>query len=94
MILTAEPQAETSAPKHPKTYDVSFEDVTFRIRKYDHPAVSHLSFTAKAGTTTAVVGHSGSGKSTTASLIPRFYDVQQGAVKIGGVDIRKFLMLT
>lgn len=89
MILTAEPQAETSAPKHPKTYGVSFEDVTFAYENTDHPAVSHLSFTAKAGTTTALVGHSGSGKSTTASLIPRFYDVQQGAVKIGGVDIRE-----
>ena len=89
MILTAEPQAEASAPKHPKTYDVSFEDVTFAYENTDHPAVSHLSFTAKAGTTTALVGHSGSGKSTTASLIPRFYDVQQGAVKIGGVDIRE-----
>ena len=53
-----------------------------------------MSFTAKAGTTTALVGHSGSGKSTTASLIPGFYDVQQGTVKIGGVDIGKFLMLT
>lgn len=89
MILTAQPQVETSAPKHPKTYDVSFEDVTFAYENTDHPAVSHLSFTAKAGTTTALVGHSGSGKSTTASLIPRFYDVQQGAVKIGGVDIRE-----
>ena len=89
MILTAEPQVETSAPEHPKTYDVSFENVTFAYENTDHPAVSHLSFTAKAGTTTALVGHSGSGKSTTASLIPRFYDVQQGAVKIGGVDIRE-----
>ena len=88
MILTAGPQAETSAPKHPGTYDVSFEDVTFAYENTDHPAVSHLSFTAKAGTTTALVGHSGSGKSTAVSLIPRFYDVQQGAVKIGGVDIR------
>ena len=47
-----------------------------------------ISVSAKTGTTTALVGHSGSGKSTTASLIPRFYDVQEGAVKIGGVDIR------
>lgn len=62
MILTAQPQVETSAPKHPKTYDVSFEDVTFAYENTDHPAVSHLSFTAKAGTTTALVGHSGSGK--------------------------------
>ena len=44
---------------------------------------------AKAGAITALVGHSGSGKSTAASLIPRFYDVQDGAVKIGGVDIRE-----
>lgn len=89
MILTAEPQAEAPVPKHPKSYDVSFENVTFAYENTDHPAVSHLNFTAKAGTTTALVGHSGSGKSTTASLIPRFYDVQEGAVKIGGVDIRE-----
>ena len=89
MILTAEPQAEAPVPKHPKIYDVSFENVTFAYENTDHPAVSHLNFTAKAGTTTALVGHSGSGKSTTASLIPRFYDVQEGAVKIGGVDIRE-----
>lgn len=89
MILTADPQRESSASKQPETYDVSFENVTFAYENTDHPAVSHLSFTAKTGTTTALVGHSGSGKSTTASLIPRFYDVQQGAVKIGGVDIRE-----
>lgn len=89
MILKAEPQAETISPKHPKNYDVSFEDVTFAYDNTDHPAVSHLNFTAKAGITTALVGHSGSGKSTTASLIPRFYDAQEGTVKIGGVDIRE-----
>ena len=88
MILTAEPQKETDRPKHPAGYDVSFEDVTFTYAGAEQPAVSHLSFQAKTGTTTALVGHSGSGKSTTASLIPRFYDVQEGAVKIGGVDIR------
>ena len=48
MILTAEPQAETSAPKHPKTCAVSFENVTFAYEHTDHPAVSPLSFTAKA----------------------------------------------
>lgn len=89
MILLAEPQAETTAPRHPKNYDVSFENVTFAYENTDHPAVSHMSFTAKAGTTTALVGHSGSGKSTTASLIPRFYDVQEGTIKIGGVNIQE-----
>ena len=88
MILTAEPQKETACPKYPTGYDVSLEDVTFTYAGAEQPAVSHLSFQAKTGTTTALVGHSGSGKSTTASLIPRFYDVQEGAVKIGGVDIR------
>ena len=88
MILTAQPQTESTSPKRPKNYDVSFDNVTFTYDNSDHPAVSHLSFIAKSGMTTALVGHSGSGKSTTASLIPRFYDVQEGAVKIGGVDIR------
>lgn len=88
MILTAGPQVEAEYPRATNNHDVSFENVTFAYENTDHPAVSHLSFTAKAGTTTALVGHSGSGKSTTASLIPRFYDVQEGAVKIGGVDVR------
>ena len=88
-ILTAEPQPETDHPQTANTHDVSFENVTFAYENMEHPAVSNLSFTAKAGTMTALVGHSGSGKSTTASLIPRFYDVQEGAVKIGGVDVRK-----
>lgn len=88
MILTAEPQTETDSPRAANSHDVSFEDVTFTYQNTDNPAVAHLSFKAKAGTTTALVGHSGSGKSTAASLIPRFYDVQEGAVKIGGVDVR------
>lgn len=77
------------ARSYPDTYEVAFEDVTFAYDNTDHPAVSHLTFMAKAGAITALVGHSGSGKSTAASLIPRFYDVQDGAVKIGGVDIRE-----
>ena len=89
MILTSEQQPEPAIPQYPDTYEVAFEDVTFAYDNTDHPAVSHLTFKAKAGAITALVGHSGSGKSTAASLIPRFYDVQDGAVKIGGVDIRE-----
>ena len=89
MILTSEQQPEPAIPQYPDTYEVAFEDVTFAYDNTDHPAVSHLTFMAKAGAITALVGHSGSGKSTAASLIPRFYDVQDGAVKIGGVDIRE-----
>lgn len=89
MILTSKQQPEPAIPQYPDTYEVAFEDVTFAYDNTDHPAVSHLTFMAKAGAITALVGHSGSGKSTAASLIPRFYDVQDGAVKIGGVDIRE-----
>ncbi|MGL6199161.1 MAG: ABC transporter ATP-binding protein [Lachnospiraceae bacterium] len=87
-ILTVETQVETTTPKTTENNDVTFENVTFAYENTNHPAVSHLRFTAKAGATTALVGHSGSGKSTTASLIPRFYDVQEGVIKIGDVDIR------
>ena len=89
MILTAKTQEETNQPKHPKSYDVVFEDVTFSYETAEQPAISNLSFIAKTGTTTALVGHSGSGKSTTASLIPRFYDAGEGKIKIGGVDIQE-----
>jgi len=88
MILKAEPQSETDRPRTTNTHDVSFENVTFSYENAGHPAVEHLTFIAAAGTTTALVGHSGSGKSTAASLITRFYDVQEGTVKIGGVDVR------
>lgn len=89
MILTAKTQEETNQPKHHKSYDVVFEDVTFSYETAEQPAISNLSFIAKTGTTTALVGHSGSGKSTTASLIPRFYDAGEGKIKIGGVDIQE-----
>lgn len=88
-ILSAEPQAEAAQPQTAGGHEISFADVTFRYDGTNHPAVSHLSFIAEPGTTTALVGHSGSGKSTTASLIPRFYDVQEGVIKIGGVDIKE-----
>ncbi len=88
MILTAKPQDETNAPKTTNSCDITFENVTFSYENATSPAVKNLSFTAKSGTMTALVGHSGSGKSTTASLIPRFYDIQKGSVKIGGVDVR------
>lgn len=87
-ILTAAPQPEAENPKTTDKNDVVFENVTFAYENTERPAVLNLSFAAKSGTTTALVGHSGSGKSTTASLIPRFYDVQSGQIKIGNVDIR------
>jgi ATP-binding cassette subfamily B protein len=71
----------------PSGHDIEFENVSF---SYDGEvkALDTVSFKAAEGKTTAIVGSSGGGKSTIASLIPRFYDVNEGAVKIGGVDIR------
>jgi ATP-binding cassette subfamily B protein len=94
-ILDVPPLPEPSSPKTASSYSVSFENVTFTYNSIaeagadeNSPALSGVSFTAEQGAVTALVGPSGSGKSTIAHLIPRFYDAQSGAVKIGGVDIR------
>lgn len=87
-ILQAETQVVHSQGAKPSTHDVRFEQVTFTYEGKEEAAVSNVSFVASAGTMTALVGHSGSGKSTIASLIPRFYDVQDGSISIGGIDVR------
>ncbi|MCT4688439.1 ABC transporter ATP-binding protein [Vallitalea sp.] len=71
------------------SYDIEFKNVTFN---YDNnnktPALNNISFISKSNKVTAIVGASGSGKTTIAHLIPRFYDVQYGKIMIGGIDIR------
>jgi ATP-binding cassette subfamily B protein len=68
---------------------VEFQDVEFRYPGAEDPVLCGISFTARPGQTTAIVGSTGSGKTTLANLIPRFYDVTAGSVKLDGVDIRK-----
>ena len=68
---------------------VEFRDVTFHYPGAEAPVLAGISFTARPGTTTAIIGSTGSGKSTVLSLIPRLHDVTGGAVLIGGVDIRR-----
>ncbi|MDR1126572.1 MAG: ABC transporter ATP-binding protein/permease [Treponema sp.] len=88
-ILDLPPLAEPVNPKTANEYSVSFENVTFSYNvETEAVALQGVSFTAKQGEITALVGPSGGGKSTIAHLIPRFYDVAEGAVKIGGVDVR------
>lgn len=87
-ILTAEPMPEAEAPATPQNSDIAFEHVTFAYEGSEQHAIHDVSFTVKSGSHVAIVGHSGSGKSTTASLIPRFYDCQEGSITIGGVDVR------
>ena len=68
---------------------VEFENVTFQYPGAEEPALSGVSFIAKAGEVTAIIGGTGSGKSTLAGLIPRFYDVNGGRVLVDGVDVRE-----
>lgn len=74
-------------PKVPIDNKVEFVDVSFTYDGSETPALSNVSFTVEAGQTIALVGPSGGGKSTAASLIPRFWDVTSGVVKVGGVDV-------
>jgi len=80
-------------PDHPKTiaeYGVEFCNVTFSYDKdKETEALSGVSFMARQGEITAIVGPSGGGKSTIAHLIPRFFDVTGGQIRIGGVDVRE-----
>ncbi|MCI9083637.1 MAG: ABC transporter ATP-binding protein [Lachnospiraceae bacterium] len=68
--------------------DICFEDVSFHYEENTETVLHHINLDVKAGSYMALVGSSGAGKSTLCSLIPRFYDVTQGAVKIDGIDVR------
>jgi len=84
--IAEKPDAQTLSAAHPS---VSFDDVRF-VYADGTEALSGVSFTAPAGKTVALVGESGAGKSTILNLLPRFYDVSSGAVRIDGQDIRDF----
>ncbi len=73
----------------PKDNSVEFRNVSFTYEGSDYPALDDVSFRVDQGETVALVGPSGGGKTTAASLIPRFWDVSFGAVEVGGVDVRK-----
>jgi ATP-binding cassette subfamily B protein len=89
-IMDVPPLPAASNPKTVSEYSVSFENVFFSYNgEGEQTALNGVSFTAKQGEITALVGASGSGKSTIAHLVPRFYDVNSGAVKIGGADVRE-----
>ena len=76
-----------ASPRKPKDNSVEFKDVSFTYDGADLPALDHVSFRVEAGQTVALVGPSGGGKTTAASLIPRFWDVTSGGVEVGGVNV-------
>jgi len=69
--------------------EVEFDRVSFRYPGAENPAISGISFRSSPGEVTAIIGGTGSGKSTLISMIPRFYDAEEGAVRIDGVDVRE-----
>ncbi len=79
---------KTKTQKLPKTFDLTFENVSFVYPDSEEAVLENINFSVKQGETIAVIGGTGSGKSTIAKLIPRFYDVSKGEIKLGGVDIR------
>ena len=83
-----DPAAPKALPEGGTKGVVALNDVSFRYPGSDEDALEHISFTAKPGQTTAIIGSTGCGKSTLLNLIPRFYDVSEGSVMIDGVDVR------
>lgn len=91
MIFNAESLIEPHIDKKPNSFDVSFKNVSFSYNPNSEKVINALqdvSFTAKEGSVTALVGPSGGGKSTCAMLIPRFWDVVQGEICLGNVNIK------
>jgi ATP-binding cassette subfamily B multidrug efflux pump len=79
----------TPAPPPEPVGSLEFRDVTFRYPGAEEPVLSGISFSARPGETTAIVGSTGGGKSTLVNLIPRLYDVTSGSVLVDGVDVRE-----
>lgn len=92
-ILTSEtviddPEEPKHLPENSKG-EVAFEHVSFRYPGAEHDVLHDLNFVAKPGQTTAIIGSTGCGKSTLINLIPRFYDVTEGHIRVDGMDVRE-----
>lgn len=87
-VMNAPTLKITDHPKVPKDNSVEFKNVSFTYDGAEVPAIDNVSFKVEPGQTVALVGPSGGGKTTAASLIPRFWDTSAGSVLVGGVDVR------
>lgn len=88
-ILREKPLPETKTPQLPKGYDISLDHVSFSYEDAAGKALDDVSLDVPEGTIIALVGESGGGKSTVANLIARFWDVDEGVIRVGGVDVRE-----
>jgi ATP-binding cassette subfamily B protein len=91
-VLDVDP--EIKDPETPKNLDnpkglIEFKNVSYKFPHAEEPILKNLNFTAEPGKTTAIIGSTGSGKSTLVNMIPRFYDATEGQVLIDGIDVRE-----
>lgn len=89
LVMKAPTLEKCVNPKEPEDNSVVFKDVSFTYEGSSIPALSHISFKVEPGQTVALVGPSGGGKTTAASLIPRFWDVDEGVVAVGNVNVKE-----
>ncbi len=92
-VLNARPSIQnksTTVTSSPTEGRVEFRDVSFSFAQSPAPTLQHISFSAKPGEVTAIIGSTGSGKSTVINLIPRLYDVTAGQVLVDGIDVREY----
>ena len=87
-ILNIQPLSETDQAKQPKDYSVELKNICYRYPDAENDAIHDLSLSIASGQHVAFVGPSGGGKTTTAALIARFFDVQEGTIEIGGVNVK------
>ena len=87
-IFNEKPLPMSSNPQKPVNYDISLENVSFAYEGSQEKALDDVSFSIKEGSVTALVGESGGGKSSIVNLIARFWDIQQGTVKVGNVNVQ------
>ena len=90
LLAISSSQADGDVPFPHEPSDLVFDDVSVRYSVSGDPSLEHISFFAMPGETVGVIGGTGSGKTTLVNLIPRFYDVSEGAVRLGGRDIREY----
>lgn len=87
-ILEMQPLPEPADPQHPQDNSIVLDNVSFRYQDADRDALHHISLAIQPGEHVAFVGPSGGGKTTLASVVARFWDVNQGSVQIGGVNVK------